>query len=56
MSDFSYATNCNIKRFQNLLDTSVDASERRVLQRLLAEEKAKANLPESEPKVRPTSL
>ena len=42
MTYFSYATNLDIKRFQNLLDTSIDATERQVLQRLLAEEKAKA--------------
>jgi len=44
MIDLSYTTDSNIKRFQNLLDTSVDATERQVLQRLLAEEKAKAAL------------
>jgi hypothetical protein len=44
MSRFSYATDSNIKRFQNLLDTSVDATERQVLERLLAEEKAKVML------------
>jgi len=48
MTDFSYATNLNIKRFQNLLDTSIDATERQVLQRLLAEETAKAALHASE--------
>jgi hypothetical protein len=48
MTDFSYATDSNIKRFQNLLDTSVDATERQMLQRLLAEEQAKAALHASE--------
>ena len=48
MTDFSYATDSNIKRFQNLLETSVDATERQVLQRLLVEEKAKAVLQASE--------
>jgi len=42
MSDLSLATASNIKRFKNLLDTSVDATERKLLQRLLAEEEAKA--------------
>ena len=50
MSHFSYATDCNIKRFQNLLDTSVDETERQTLHRLLAEEKAKAELQVSEAK------
>jgi hypothetical protein len=42
MSNSSYASNMNIKRFQNLLDTSVDKTEREMLQRLLNEEKAAA--------------
>ena len=49
MTDFSYATDANIKRFQNLLETSVDATERKILQRLLEEEKAKAVLQGPEP-------
>jgi hypothetical protein len=49
MTDFSYATDANIKRFQNLLETSVDATERQILQRLLEEEKAKAVLQAPEP-------
>jgi hypothetical protein len=44
MTVFSYATDANIKRFQNLLDTSVDPTERQMLQRLLAEERAKTAL------------
>jgi len=44
MSDLSLATASNIKRFKNLLDTSVDATEQQLLQRLLAEEEAKAVL------------
>ena len=44
MTDLSYATDSNIKRFQNLLDTSVERAERQMLQRLLAEEIAKAAL------------
>ena len=46
----SYAIDLNIRRFQNLLETSVDEAERRTLQRLLAEEKAKAASQASEPK------
>jgi hypothetical protein len=44
MNDFSSATDSNIKRFQNLLATSVDETERRTIQRLLTEEVAKAAL------------
>jgi hypothetical protein len=49
MNSFSYAVECNIKRFQNLLETSVDETERRMIQRLLAEERTKAELQASEP-------
>ncbi len=38
MSCFTYAIDANIKRFQNLLNTSVNAVERLTIQRLLAEE------------------
>ena len=56
MNHFSYLDS-NIRRLQNLLDTSVNAAERQILQRLLSEEeKAKASLPESEPKDRPIFL
>ena len=44
MNPFLYATHRNIKRLQNLLDTSVGSTERQMLQRLIAEEKAKAKL------------
>ena len=44
---FSHAV--DIKRFQNLLDTSVDQAERRTIQKLLAEEKARAAAQPSEP-------
>jgi hypothetical protein len=44
MNYFSYATDLNIKRFQNLLETSLDKTERQTIQRLLTEEKAKAAL------------
>ena len=46
----SFSYSIDIKRFQNLLETSVDETERRTIQRLLAEEKIKAALPASEPK------
>ena len=48
MNYFSHSI--DIKRFQNLLETSVDETERRTIQRLLTEEKAKAELPAEEPK------
>jgi hypothetical protein len=44
MNYFFYAIDTNIKRFQNLLETSVDETERRMIQKLLTEEKAKAAL------------
>ena len=47
---FSYVRDMNIKRFRNLLETSVDETERRTIQGLLTEEKAKAALQASEPK------
>ena len=42
MNNFSYAIDVNIRRFQNLLWTSVDETERQTIQRLLSEEEAKA--------------
>ena len=48
MNCFSYAIDLNIKRYQNLLDTSADETERRTIQALLSEEKAKAALQASE--------
>jgi C4-dicarboxylate-specific signal transduction histidine kinase len=39
MNPFLYARDCNIKRYQDLLDSSVDATERQTLHRLLAEER-----------------
>lgn len=50
MNSFSYAINIDIKRFQNLLETSVDETERETIQKLLIAEKAKASLPAAEPK------
>ena len=40
MNDFFYATDSNIKRFRNLLETSVDETERRTPQKLFAKEEA----------------
>jgi len=42
MNDFSYATDANIKRFRKLLETSIDATKRRMIDGLLAEELVKA--------------
>ena len=50
MNCFSYATDLNIRRFQNLLQTSIDDTERRTIRSLLSEEKAKAALQASEPR------
>ena len=44
MNDFVYATDLNIKRLRNLLETSVNETERRTLQRLLAKEEAAQTL------------
>jgi hypothetical protein len=38
----SYVTNANIERFRNLLETSLDETKRQTIQRLLAEELARA--------------
>ncbi len=48
MNSFSYAI--NIKRFQNLLETSVNETERTTIKKLLTEEKTKEMSPASEPK------
>ena len=47
MNDFSYATDANIKRFRNLLETSIDATERQIIDGLLSEELAKATAREA---------
>ena len=39
-----FSCTIDIKRFQNLLETPVDETERRRIQKLLAEEKAKPAL------------
>ncbi len=48
MNVFSYANDMNIRRFEHLLETAVDETERHLIQSLLAEEKAKAELQASE--------
>lgn len=45
-----FSCSIDIKRFQNLLDTSVDETERRTIQKLLTEEKAKPPTQTAEPK------
>ena len=45
MSDLAYVTDANIKRFRNLLETSIDETERQTIQKLLIEELAKAEPP-----------
>ena len=52
MDDFLYAMNVNIKRFQDLLETAVDATERQTIQALLDQEKAKAAPAVAEPKAK----
>jgi hypothetical protein len=49
MNDVRSVVHSNIKRFQNLLETSVKETERLTIQRLLNEEKLKAALQASEP-------
>jgi hypothetical protein len=39
MNHFAYAIDINIKRFQDLLETAVDETERQTIQKLLVEEK-----------------
>jgi hypothetical protein len=45
-----FSRDIDIKRFQNLLETSVHKTERRTIEKLLAEEKARAAAQPSEPK------
>ncbi len=49
MSIQSFASNANIRRFQNLLETSVDEIERETLHKLLVEEIAKSEMQEPDP-------
>jgi hypothetical protein len=44
MTFFAYARDANIKRFENLLATTLDAFERLTIETLLSEEKAKARV------------
>jgi hypothetical protein len=44
-----FSVSIDIKRFQDLLETSVDETERRALRRLFTEEKTKAALKAPEP-------
>jgi len=46
----SFSHSIDIKRFQNLLATSVDETERKTIQRLLTDEKDKAELQAKEAK------
>ncbi len=48
MNAFSHSI--DIKRFQNLLETSVDKPERQTIQRLLTDEKTKAQIQAAESK------
>jgi hypothetical protein len=41
MDQVEFVHSPNIKRYQNLLETSVDETERRTIQKLLTEEEAK---------------
>jgi hypothetical protein len=50
MNYFPYVIDMNIRRFQNLLETSVNETERGTIERLLTEEKARAALQVSKPK------
>ena len=41
MDQFEFVYSPNIKRYRDLLETSVDETERRIIQKLLTEEEAK---------------
>jgi hypothetical protein len=41
MGQFEFVNELNIKRFQNLLETSVNDAEWRMIQKLMTEEEAK---------------
>jgi hypothetical protein len=41
MDQLEFVHSANIRRYQNLLETSVDEAERRTIQKLLSEEEAK---------------
>jgi hypothetical protein len=50
MDQFEFVNKLNIQRFQDLLETSLNGSERQIIQKLLIEEKAKQGLSGSKPK------
>jgi hypothetical protein len=50
MEQIEFVNKLNIQRFQNLLGTSLNDSERRIIQKLLIEEKAKQGSSGSKPK------
>jgi hypothetical protein len=52
MDQVEFVHSPNIKRYQNLLETSVDETERRTISQLLAEEKAKQDNPRAPPQRR----
>jgi len=49
MTLFIYARETNIRRYQTLLETACDETERRTIQGLLAEERANAASPPAVP-------
>jgi hypothetical protein len=53
MDQFEFVYGQNIKRYRNLLETSVDETERRTIQRLLTKEEAKQH--KLHPPVSPSS-
>jgi hypothetical protein len=50
MDQFEFVNKLNIQRFQNLLETSLNDSERQIIQKLMMEEKAKQRVSGSKPK------
>jgi hypothetical protein len=51
MDQFEFVHSQNIKRYQNLLETSVDEAERQTIQKLLAKEETKQAFQASLPKL-----
>jgi hypothetical protein len=49
MEQFEFVNKLNIQRFQNLLETSLNDSERQIIQKLMMEEKAKQRVSGSKP-------
>jgi hypothetical protein len=50
LDQFEFVNKLNIQRFQNLLETSLNDSERQIVQKLMMEEKAKQRVSGSIPK------